>query len=523
MTVMITVIITLFLTSTYLYGCEPTSPEAANVRASIATVRASNPLVSNPPTNLPAPPLQSSADNANVNEGGNDGNNEEDERISNDAITDTDEQSAIEISPTETLPADPQSTLERVPIDGQPSIESTPAQSDAEPEPTETTTTEQDGQQIGDQSKVSPESETAREPTRIEEQLSVDLPDTDDSNLQELMPELFVTETITEEFATDIEPSAEPVSIQSLWQPAQPVPLIDSWSKTENYLILGTDRRPNWSIWRTDVIIVVGLDRPNRRVGLFSIPRDLYIPIPGRGWGRINTVDYIGEERLNVEGGGGELVSAVIHSTLGVPIEHWIRVDMEGFEQLVDAIGGITIHLECPFYEPILNLNTGQWTYFALPPGDVTLTGEEAHWYARLRLRTSDFGRARRQRQLLWALREKMLNANLILRFPELWSALNDKFETDLGLLNLVQLAQFGLPLSSSRVRAGALTSKELPPYTTPGGGAVLHIANLQTVQEAIDNVWNATPISEVSHNDGTQCKPPPPGAPVFPTPTPVP
>ena len=370
--------------------------------------------------------------------------------------------------------------------------------------------------------------ETVQEPDEpVEAALTVKdlletLPD-DEVTLEEIMPQLFDTDILTEEFEIDGPVSGTPVDVASLWQPAPPVPPIESWSNTENYLILGTDRRPNWEIWRTDVIIVVGLDRAKRRAAIFSIPRDFYVPIPGRGYSRINTADFLGEKRLNVKGGGPALVSAVIRNTLGIPIHHWVRVEMTGFEDLVDAIGGVTIHLNCPFYEPIIDLNTGGWGYFSLPAGDVTLDGEDAHWYARLRLRGSDFGRSRRQRQLLWGLREKMLNANLILRLPDLWSALSGKFETDLGLLDVVQLAQFGLPLSSDRVHAGALTSKELQPFTSSAGASVMRVANLQLVQDTLDAVWDGAPMAVQNHNETETCKPPPRGAPIFPTPTPTP
>lgn len=348
--------------------------------------------------------------------------------------------------------------------------------------------------------------------------------------LSEIMPELFMSSTLplTGTIAvsgTDVldqavlagdAPPSEPVPLDSLWQPARPVPLIESWSQTENFLILGTDRVNDSVIWRTDVIMVVGLDRAARRAAVFSIPRDLYVPIPDRGWGRINTVDYIGQERINVEGGGPALVANVIENTLGVPIQHWVRVEMEGFEQLVDAVGGVTIHLDCAFYEPIYDLTLGGWTYFSLPPGDVTLSGEEAHWYARLRLRETDFGRARRQRQLLWGLRDKMLSANLVLRLPDLWQAMDGQFATDLSLLEIVELAQFGLPLNASRVHAGALTYPELQGFTSPSGGSVLGISSTGAIQTKIDSVWESAPMSDATKPEDEVCPAPPPGAPIY-------
>lgn len=353
--------------------------------------------------------------------------------------------------------------------------------------------------------------------------------------LSEIMPELFVSTTLPLTSMLPISgtdaldqavlqggtPAREPVPISSLWQPASPVPLIESWSQTDNFLILGTDRVDDAVNWRTDVIMVVGLDRAQRRAAVFSIPRDLLVPIPDRGWGRINTVDFIGQERINVEGGGPALVANVIENTLGVPIQHWVRVEMEGFEQLVDAVGGVTIHLDCPFYEPIYDLSLGSWTYFSLPPGEVTLSGEEAHWYARLRMRETDFGRAQRQRQLLWALRDKMLSANLVLRLPELWRALDGQFVTDLSLLEIVELAQFSLPLNASRVHAGALTYPELQGFTSSSGGAVLRVSSTSAVQAKIDSIWTSAPMADAAKPEDETCPAPPPGAPIYETASP--
>ena len=125
-----------------------------------------------------------------------------------------------------------------------------------------------------------------------------------------------------------------------------------AWSETDNYLILGTDRRSNDSSWRTDTIMVVGLDREQNRIAVLSIPRDLYVNIPGYGFGRINQADYIGERITLVDGGGPALVSDILSDSFGISTEHWARFEMSGFQSIVDAVGGVTVHLDCPFFEP---------------------------------------------------------------------------------------------------------------------------------------------------------------------------
>jgi polyisoprenyl-teichoic acid--peptidoglycan teichoic acid transferase len=306
--------------------------------------------------------------------------------------------------------------------------------------------------------------------------------------------------------------------------PVQPAPEVPSapitetptgpafnWSKTENYLVLGTDRREGWTSWRTDTVIILGLDRELNRAAIFSIPRDLYVQIPGYGWGRINQVDYLGEQR-NGEGGGPALISEVLNKTLGISTQHWVRLQMDGFIKLVDTIGGVTVRLDCPFYEPIFNLTTQSWDYFTLPAGEVKLDGESAYWFVRLRYRESDIGRGRRQRQFLWGLRNQITDTNLIVRFPELWGAFQSTVSTDLGLLQIIELARYGMSLDSANVRAGGLTLSDLQNYTTEQGAAVLRIANPAHVRSVVEGIWNAPAMVDTNRQDAAQCPPLPTG-----------
>ncbi|MFN8494228.1 MAG: LCP family protein [Caldilineaceae bacterium] len=278
-----------------------------------------------------------------------------------------------------------------------------------------------------------------------------------------------------------------------------------NWANTENYLVLGTDRLPGQVVWRTDSIMMVGLDREKGRATVLSIPRDLWVQIPNYGWGRINQVDYLGEQRQ--PGNGPFFVSQVLSQTLGISAQHWVRVQMDGFQAMIDAVGGVTIHLDCPFYE--LSYSGAS---FALPAGDIHLDGATAYRYVRLRLRESDIGRASRQRQVLWALRNQAMQANLITRLPELWSAFQGAFSTDLGLLDLLSLARFGMSLDKSQVRAGGITLNDLQSFVTAQGADVLRIANPNRVRAVVDGVWEAPEMDNSRKQTTAKCPALPPG-----------
>ncbi|MEZ4712841.1 MAG: LCP family protein [Caldilineaceae bacterium] len=339
--------------------------------------------------------------------------------------------------------------------------------------------------------------------------------------LPPIKPTLLIAPQITPP-PTPVPIAATPVpTVPSMAELAERIDLnapSPAWQNTENFLILGTDRRGNEAVWRTDVIMVVGLDRQNGRAAVLSIPRDMYVEIPNYGFQRINRADYLGEKELNIEGGGPALVSQILQKTLGIATTHWVRVEMQGFEALVDAIGGVTVHLDCPFFEPILNLETNQWEYFTLPAGDVLMDGRTAHWFTRLRLRESDIGRARRQRQFLWALRNQMVSTNLLTRFPELWSALNGLFATDLSLLQMVDLARIGITFDAANVHAAGITLQQLQAITTESGAAVLQINNPYLVRAVADGIWDAQPMVDTNRQDNSAaCPPVPEGVPVVP------
>ncbi|MCE7982570.1 MAG: LytR family transcriptional regulator [Caldilinea sp. CFX5] len=301
-----------------------------------------------------------------------------------------------------------------------------------------------------------------------------------------------------------------------VWE--EPVGPADKWVNTDNYLILGTDRRAGTRDWRTDTIMIVGLDRERGRAAVFSIPRDLYLEIPNYGYGRINQADFLGERNPSLYGGGPQLVSQIISKTFGIQINHWVRFQMDGFIRVVDAVGGVTVHLDCPFYEPIFNLTSQSWEFFTLPAGDNQLDGESAYWFVRLRLRESDIGRSARQRQFLWALRDKMLSAKLITRFPELWGAFQDSFSTDLSLVQLVELTSFGLSLNADNVHAGGLTLAELQNYRTEQGAAVLQITNPGRIRAVVNGVWEGQSMAGSYRKDPAKCPPIPQGAPIVDT-----
>jgi LCP family protein required for cell wall assembly len=251
--------------------------------------------------------------------------------------------------------------------------------------------------------------------------------------------------------------------------PAQAGPVqLEFPERYVNIILLGSDKRENDATWRTDTMIVVSVDTERKVVRLLSIPRDLWVNIPGQGHDRINTADMWGE--LSQEGSGPDLVKQTIEESLGVPIHYYVRADFDGFIEIIDAIGGVEIDVECAL------------TDIELEPGIQHMDGELALLYARSRITTNDFDRSRRQRKLLMALWGKARSTDIITKIPALWMAMAGTFDTDIPLNQVLSLGYLGVQLKPNYIFSQSIGPWQVQNWTTPEGYEVLLPLN--------DEVW---------------------------------
>ncbi len=205
--------------------------------------------------------------------------------------------------------------------------------------------------------------------------------------------------------------------------------------------MLGSDRRPNMPNWRTDVMMIIAIDESTDQVGVISLPRDIYVDyIPGHRGNKINVIDYLGEQD-EPDGGGPKLMGQVLEEKIGVRIDHYIRFDFEAFKQLVDAMGGVEVEVDCPLYDPYGYDQGG--LPLALDAGVHRLNGGQALSYVRSRRIGGDLERERRQQRLAWAVRTQILDENLLPRVPAIYAALNDSIQTDIGLIDALESCAF--------------------------------------------------------------------------------
>ncbi len=314
------------------------------------------------------------------------------------------------------------------------------------------------------------------------------------------------TATFTPEPAETATPSITPTATETR--------IPKSVKETENILVMGIDPRPGDLAWRTDTIMIVAIDYEANQVGIVSLPRDLWVEIPWYGMGRINQADFEGES-LKYPGGGPALLGKVIEDNIGIPTHHWVRIRQEGLVELVDALNGVTITLDCPLHEitPHPSIE-GQYVAFDLPAGEVFLDGADAKKFATFRYNSNDFYRAKRQQQLIWAIRDRALQLDAIPRIPELWRALADTFKTDLSVLDLIRLARVGANLQPTQVH-GLVFSTDAIEYAEVGGAQVLRVGDEALLQQELSGLFAGTPIQLQGREGSGNC-------PATPTPTPT-
>jgi len=271
-----------------------------------------------------------------------------------------------------------------------------------------------------------------------------------------------VLNPVSEEKNPEEEKSVEPAPATE----ETPVPASTSarpLDDTLNILVLGSDRRPGAPNWRTDVIMIVALDMENGRVGVISIPRDVYVNRPPGGYNsnKINTMDYFGE--ANHPGGGPELLSAIIEQKMGIPIHHFVRFNFETFEKVVDALGGVEVEFDCSFYGDLGGRSKQK--KLVLEPGVHRLDGDQAIIYVRSRAVGGDLDRAERQQRFVWSIRQQALSENLLPKLPALYSALSGSVQTDIGLIDAVRLARFVVDLEPADVHAFVVAPPDMLSY----------------------------------------------------------
>lgn len=268
--------------------------------------------------------------------------------------------------------------------------------------------------------------------------------------------------------------------------------------KKLNILFLGYGGGAHDGKFLTDTMMLGSFDFSKNTVSLVSVPRDLWIEIPTRGYdgysGKINSAYSVGLDQKNYPyklpqfsgpEGGGNMSKYVVSQAFGIPVDYFVSIDFEGFKNVVDTLGGVQINVENSFTDymfpssqknadgPICsasgpNAETSACRYRQLhfDKGLQYMDGERALEYVRSRHALgpegSDFARSKRQQNLIAAIQEKALSWNVASKIFELLDDIQGHFQTDLSIAEIKDLVDYAKNIDLSSAKRVSITDGSL-------------------------------------------------------------
>lgn len=254
---------------------------------------------------------------------------------------------------------------------------------------------------------------------------------------------------------------------------------VATWEGTDRVtvLLMGVDQRcDEEGPTRTDSLMLLTVDPVSKTAGILSLPRDLWVQIPGFGVERINQAYYFGEG-FEYPGGGPALAEETVEALLGIKIDYYATINFDAFIQIVDLLGGIEVDVAEPIDDPKYPDSCYGFDPFHLEPGPQRLNGEMALKYARTRsTEGGDIDRGNRQQEVVLAVREQVLAqiTDLLVQAPVLWRTLQENVHTTMTLDEALRLALLVQEIPSENIRRAIIDYNHVYVAKTPNGQDVL-------------------------------------------------
>jgi LCP family protein required for cell wall assembly len=278
-----------------------------------------------------------------------------------------------------------------------------------------------------------------------------------------------------------------------------------------NVLLIGADQRPREGTFNTDTLIVASVDPKTKQVALFSLPRDTVdVPLPpGKAQAfygtvpcKINSLWTTATGRPDLFPGnnrqrGFQALKDTLGYLYGIDINYYVEVNFDGFKQVVDAVGGVTINVQFPVLDDAFPGDAGKGNRRVyIPAGIQHMTGAQALVYARSRHGSIDFDRSQRQQRVLVSLKDQT-NVNALLpRLPDLVQALKAAIHTDMPVDQLPSLLRMSDGIDTANIRSYVFS----PPLY---GREVINRCGdsiepyIGKIREAVRGAFSGTPINE--------------------------
>jgi LCP family protein required for cell wall assembly len=284
------------------------------------------------------------------------------------------------------------------------------------------------------------------------------------------------------------------------------VPPVWDGASRINILFMGLDYR-DWVAGlgapRSDTMILFTIDPLTKSAGMISIPRDLWVNIPGFGYSRINTA-YSSGEGADLPGGGPGLAMKTVEQLLGVPIQYYAQVDFAAFEEAIDAMGGLYICVP----EKILVSVVGKDNKERIKAGCQVLPGYLALGYARNRkTEGGDVDRSKRQQEVIMALRDQIFSPEnfpkMVAKAPDIYAEASKGLRTNLSFDDALKLGTLMTQIPVESIKQGVIdyTMGSMDNVTLGGEDASIIKPFPDKIRELRDRIFNsagsASPLAQ--------------------------
>ncbi|MDB5175371.1 MAG: LytR family transcriptional regulator [Candidatus Saccharibacteria bacterium] len=247
-----------------------------------------------------------------------------------------------------------------------------------------------------------------------------------------------------------------------------------------NVLLLGRGGGDHDAPDLTDTLMIASIDPVNKTSTLLSVPRDLWVSIPGAGAMKINaawetakykSLGHMDESNSNTAAvnAGFAQIDSTVEEVVGIPIHYNMIVDFQAFKQAVDTVGGVSVNVPTDLVDPTIAWENNNNSVIA-KAGVQQFDGKTALLYARSRETSSDFARGERQRAIILGLKEKAKSLGTLtnpLKLSGLINAFGDNVQTDLNINDAARLFGIIKDIDNTNVNSVSLAQEGVSLVTT--------------------------------------------------------
>lgn len=305
---------------------------------------------------------------------------------------------------------------------------------------------------------------------------------------------------------------AQMTSTPSLDAPQVPLPPAWDGASRVTIMVVGLDYR-DWLAGqgppRSDTMILLTIDPVGKTAGMLSIPRDMWVDIPGFGYSKINNAYSFGE-LYKLPGGGPGLAMKTVENFLGIPIQYYAQVDFSAFVKMIDEIGGICIDVPKGVDVGVLD----EHGTTRVKKGHQCLSGKVALGYARARdveqgIAMGDVERSQNQQRVILALRDKVL-ANLptlVAKAGPLYDEISSGIHTNLSLDDVLRLAVLAKDIPLDSVKPGVIDYTMMTDAKYDLNGLTLDVLRPfpDKIRELVDKVFGGGSTGPLATGDTAQ------------------